>query len=572
MVGSGLRPLPRHRRGWRVPVTVGLVVVVVAAAVISVVLVHEAHVRAAKRSQAQAVSVTRQFLAAWGRQDAAAMAALATPDTAPYVRAEIPKLRSSLQITSATYVPGRVSSTAQPGAPFAAKVVVQGLGTWSYSSRLHLAKVEGHWAVDFTPGTIYPQLATGDTLVRTRTLGTRGVLTTASGGPIRGASAEIDGNLLGGVGTYTAAQAKAAGSTFEAGDVGGLNGLERAFNTTLAGTPGGSLTIRNAAGDTVATLLSSPKTNGQNVALSIDLPTQHAAEAALNAVVTPGQVGSLVAVDVASGKVLALANHPVNGYSFAVHGQFPAGSTFKIITTTAALMNGKTASTVLPCEPTATVDGRVFKNAENESYGPISLAQAFAVSCNTAFVTLSSQLPSGSLTQAAELYGMSPKPLDQQTGPLPISSVGGSVPLPADAADQAAESIGQGRVLVSPLQMASVAAAVGSGTWHQPYVTATPPAGETSNALPTAVVDNLRSFMSLVVSTGTAKNSGLPPGTYGKTGTAEYGTDNPPKTIAWFVGYRGGVAFACQVGGTGVNAGFGADTAAPVVANFLRRL
>ncbi|MGH3743292.1 MAG: penicillin-binding transpeptidase domain-containing protein [Mycobacteriales bacterium] len=573
MVGTGVGGLSRRRRRrWRGPVAIGLVLVVIAAVVITVVEVKAARDRAAKRSQAQAVSVTTRFLAAWGRQDAAAMAGLATPDTAPYVRSEIPKLRASLFITSASYVHGPVSSTSRPGAPFTAKVVVQGLGTWSYSSRLHLQKVDGSWAVDFTPATIYPTLTAADTIVRTRDEGRRGVLTTTSGTPIRGASAEIDGNLLGTVGTYDAAQAKAAGPLFEKGDKGGLNGLERAYNSTLSGTPGGSLTIRDAGGTTVTTLLSSPKTDGRNVALSIDLPTQRAAEAAVTAAIPAGQIGSLVAIDVATGKVLALANHPVNGYGYAVRGQFPAGSTFKIITTTAAIMNGKTASTVLPCEPAATIDGRVFKNAENESYGPLSLAQAFAKSCNTAYVTLSSQIPTGSITKAAELYGMSAAPLSQQAGPLPISSHGGSVPLPSDGADQAAESIGQGRVLVSPLEMASVAAAIAAGTWRQPYVTAAPPPGEKTTALPAAVVSNLRDFTGLVVTSGTAAHSGLPAGTHGKTGTAEYGTANPPKTIAWFVGYQGGIAFACQVGGAGVNAGFGADTAAPVVANFLRRL
>lgn len=572
MAGIGLGALPRRRRRWRLPVAIALVLVVIAAAVITVVEVNAARDRAAKRSQAEAVSVTNRFLAAWGKQDAPAMAALATPDTAPYVRTEIPKLQSSLLITSAAYDHGLVSSTSRPGAPFTAKVVVQGLGTFSYSSRLVLSKVDGHWAVAFTSATIYPTLTGADTIVRKRELGSRGILTTSAGPAIRGASAELDGNLLGSVGTYDAAQAKAAGPLFEKGDTGGLNGLERAYNGTLAGTPGGSLTIRDQAGTTVTTLLSSPKTDGKNVALSLDLSVQRAAEAAVTAAIPAGQIGSLVAIDVATGKVLALANHPVNGYGYAVRGQFPAGSTFKIITTTAAIMDGKTASTVLPCEPTANIDGRGFKNAENESYGPISLAQAFAKSCNTAYVTLSSQIPMGSITKAAELYGMSASPLDQQTGPLPITSYGGSVPLPADGADQAAESIGQGRVLVSPLEMASVAAGIASGTWHQPYVTAAAPSGEKSNALPAAVVSNIRDFMGLVVTSGTAAQAGLPSGTHGKTGTAEYGTGNPPKTIAWFVGYRGGIAFACQVGGAGVDAGFGATSAAPVVANFLRRL
>jgi len=69
-------------------------------------------------------------------------------------------------------------------------------------------------------------------------------------------------------------------------------------------------------------------------------------------------------------------------------------------------------------------------------------------------------------------------------------------------------------------------------------------------------------------SSGTAAGAHLPAGTFGKTGTAEFGTDNPPKTHAWFVGYRGHVAFAVLVEGGGV----GGEVAAPIAATFLRLL
>ena len=67
---------------------------------------------------------------------------------------------------------------------------------------------------------------------------------------------------------------------------------------------------------------------------------------------------------------------------------------------------------------------------------------------------------------------------------------------------------------------------------------------------------------------GTAAGAGLPPGTFGKTGTAEFGTDNPPKTHAWFIGYRGNLAFAVIVEGGGV----GGRVAAPIAARFLNGL
>jgi len=70
------------------------------------------------------------------------------------------------------------------------------------------------------------------------------------------------------------------------------------------------------------------------------------------------------------------------------------------------------------------------------------------------------------------------------------------------------------------------------------------------------------------VTAGTAAGAHLPAGTYGKTGTAEFGADNPPKTHAWFVGYRGPVAFAVLVEGGGV----GGEVAAPIAATFLRLL
>lgn len=67
---------------------------------------------------------------------------------------------------------------------------------------------------------------------------------------------------------------------------------------------------------------------------------------------------------------------------------------------------------------------------------------------------------------------------------------------------------------------------------------------------------------------GTASGAGLPSGTFGKTGTAEYGTANPPKTHAWFIGYRGDVAFAVLV----VGGGIGGTVAAPIAARFLDAL
>jgi cell division protein FtsI/penicillin-binding protein 2 len=118
--------------------------------------------------------------------------------------------------------------------------------------------------------------------------------------------------------------------------------------------------------------------------------------------------------------------------------------------------------------------------------------------------------------------------------------------------------------------MASVAAAVASGQWRAPSLTTAPAApAVTAPALDSGIAATLRQFMASVPQPGgTAAGAGLPPGTFGKTGTAEFGSGNPPQTHAWFIGYRGNLAFAVIVEGGGV----GGRVAAPLAAKFLNAL
>jgi cell division protein FtsI/penicillin-binding protein 2 len=118
--------------------------------------------------------------------------------------------------------------------------------------------------------------------------------------------------------------------------------------------------------------------------------------------------------------------------------------------------------------------------------------------------------------------------------------------------------------------MALAAGAIDSGSWHAP-VLVTDPAGQrsgsTSAALPPGIDTTLRQLMRLVVTSGTGTAANLPGApVYGKTGTAEYGTGTPPPTHAWFVGFRGDIAFAVIVEGGGI----GGQAAAPIAAKFLK--
>ena len=114
--------------------------------------------------------------------------------------------------------------------------------------------------------------------------------------------------------------------------------------------------------------------------------------------------------------------------------------------------------------------------------------------------------------------------------------------------------------------MAEVAAAVASGVWRPAVMSAEPPA-DSPPAVPLGedVAAGLRTMMAAVVAEGTAASAGLPPGTAGKTGTAEVAGQRPH---AWFIGYRGSIAFAVFVR----NAGAGGQVAAPLAARFLAAL
>lgn len=549
---TGFAPSSRRRRGRHRARTIGIVVVVVAlvAGGASYVLVGRAANRTKDR-HARAAGVA--YLAAWGALDQASAPgtaaearlrqALAGGAQVQPVLTAITTSRDSLRITTAHYTPGPLARKGVAATmPYTASLTLAGLGApFTYSGTLSLAEAGGTWKVTPSVGSVYPGMTAGQYLGRTGSTAARGRLLDIHGTPLS-TDSDLAGNLV--------------------GQITPASGLERVYDGRL--TPSGGAVVleaavagKKAAGRVVRTLRTYPMAAGADVTTTLDLTVQRAGEAAMAPVT---QNGALVAIDTRTGGVLALVSHPSFGAARAVRNLYPPGSTFKIITTTAALMSGQSANQKLACTPTVTVDGRVFHNAEAEQFGTIPLSDAFAQSCNTAFINLEKTLPAGALGRAAQLYGFN------AGQPLPIKSAGGSFPPATDPVVAAAAAIGQAQVQASPLQMASVAAAVASGTWRQPFVTGS--TAPTSHALPAGVAATLRGFMRDVVTAGTAAVVPFPGVVYGKTGTAEFGTANPPQTHAWFVGFRGTVAFAVLV----EDGGFGATTAAPAAARFLAAL
>jgi cell division protein FtsI/penicillin-binding protein 2 len=377
------------------------------------------------------------------------------------------------------------------------------------------------------------------------------------------------GILVGKLGDATAEDLKELGAPYQAGDRVGHGGFEQAFERQLAGTPGGEVRVVTQPASGAAqgqdagagqVLHTFPGKDGSPVHTTLDPRVVRAAEKALAGV---GKPAALVALEPSTGAVRAAVNWPLgSSFNRALIGRYPPGSTFKVVTAAALLGGGLRPGDRVTCPKQAQVGGRTFHNFEGEVLGAIDFTKAFADSCNTAFVQLAGRrLDGAKLAAAAEGFGFEAEP---STG---LPAITGRFPAPGDDAELAAAAIGQGRVVVSPLLMAGVAGAVQNGTWRPPRLAAEAKTSEPRRLDP-RVAASLRGLMGAVVRVGTAAPARLPGGTAGKTGTAEFGTGNPLPTHAWFIGFRGNLAFAVVVDGGGV----GGRVAAPIATRFLNAL
>jgi hypothetical protein len=334
-------------------------------------------------------------------------------------------------------------------------------------------------------------------------------------------------------------------------------GLEAAFDDQLTGSEvvrvglaevtGGELTVEIAEAQAEA---SAP------VATTIDIAVQRAIENALAEVELPA---AIVAVDGADGAVLGTASRPLTGYDRARAGRYPPGSVFKLVTLEAALAAGYDLDDEVACPGRVVVGGLAVPNAGGFDLGTVTLGEAFAASCNTTFASLAAELGDEAIEEAAARFGFDQEPLH------PLGAFGGSVPSPQDTAERAATGFGQGRVEASVLHLASVAAAVTTGVWHQPYVLVDDGPGS-SQALATGAAERLRTAMRRVVTEGTGTDAAVDGvELLGKTGSAEAGDG---VTHAWFVGAAEGLGFAVLVEG----GGSGGQVAGPIAARFVAEL
>ncbi|NYJ04242.1 penicillin-binding transpeptidase domain-containing protein [Petropleomorpha daqingensis] len=355
---------------------------------------------------------------------------------------------------------------------------------------------------------------------------------------------------------------------YAAGDQLGLSGLQKAFQEQLTGTPGFTVAVAStdaSTGDQGRQIASVAPKPGTPIQTPLVPAIQNAADAAVAGQQLPTHI---VVVRPGTGEVLAVSSNPAADPGNALRGQFPPGSSMKTMTATALLSAGTvTPDTTVPCPGTTTVDGREFENEDQFDLGTVSLTEAFAQSCNTSFIQLGVQLPDDALAKAAASYGVG------SDWHLPIGIFSGTVPADATGTTKAADQIGQGQVLMSPAQMALVAAGIASGKPAAPVeVVGADAAGPAPTGPAQQVLDALRPMMRQVVLTGTAKALGDRGEVYGKTGTAEFGDKTPPDAHGWFVGYQlggpqGDIAFACLVEG-----GQSSSAAVAVIDAFLGNL
>ena len=368
----------------------------------------------------------------------------------------------------------------------------------------------------------------------------------------------------------------------------GATGTERALDGVLSGRRGVPL-----ATQVLRALAGGPRRGG-DVQLTIDSGLQEVADRAIGSA-----QGAVVVLDVRTGAVLALLSKPYFDpgrvdeewsrlsqgetrplYNRVSQGLYVPGSTFKVVTAAAALESGILQASTMVSDPTGetTVDGFRITDAERPPRPTFDFAHAFAWSSNVVFSQVGLQLGEARLREYAGRFGMGTQlPFELETSPTSISR---TTPMPRVLV--ASTAFGQGELLMSPLQMALVAAAVArDGDVPRPHVVAevrdagggvlqrARPAS-LGRAIAPATAASLRSMMGLAVEEGFARNAAVPGVRVGgKTGTAQSLPGMPDHS--WFIGIapvdqpRVAVAVIMEF------SGWGALEAAPAARQVLER-
>ena len=353
----------------------------------------------------------------------------------------------------------------------------------------------------------------------------------------------------------------------------GISGLEQALNDRLAGKPGGSLLAVAGDGSSVRTLAESKPQPGAPVKTTIDPDLQETAVAALG-----GRSGGVAVLDTRNGDVRALA-----GQAFSAPQ--PPGSTFKVVTTTAALEAGAVSlDDEFEISDGINVGGRFLNNANGEFCGG-TFRESFAASCNAVFAPLGPAVGNDKLVETAEAFGFNSPPT--LYAPRIVSEVEpeeSTIPTEiGEEIDLGVSAIGQGEVLATPLEMASVSQTVANGGVRLPNSIVLNkklrPDAEPVRVMSKKTAGELTELMIGVVTAGTGTAGAIAEAQVaGKTGTAELGpkpgeedSDNPVQIKdAWFTAFAPAEKPRLAVGVLLIEAeAAGGEVAAPIASEVL---
>ena len=368
----------------------------------------------------------------------------------------------------------------------------------------------------------------------------------------------------------------------------GRSGIEKAYEAHLRGEWGGQQVEVNAAGQVQRVLGDKPARAGKDLRLTLDLPLQQAAERALDKV---GK-GAIVAMDPQTGAIRAMASRPnfnpnlfspgptmaeweaLNGPNAPLLNRafqgFPPASTFKIITTIAALESGKyNANSKVMTMNSFCYAGLCY--GDHGAHGAIGFPMALAVSSNTFYYQLGLQIGPDQLFTAARRLGYGSVTGLELRGEESSGLLGDQawkkrvLGEPWTPVDTITSSIGQGALQVTPIQMARMYAAVANGGWLVTPHLVERPTPRRWLALKPVTLAVVRDGLRQVVTKGTAtllNDPKLPP-VAGKTGTGE---DPPRPDHAWFGGYAPADKPSLVIVAFGENSGgYGGTVAAPMV-------
>jgi peptidoglycan glycosyltransferase len=528
------------------------------------------------RHESDAEKSAKAFARDWSSGDYAAMYRRLSPDAQKRFSAAAFRsayARNGMTATAQRWTIGKANSRGDDTYAIPVTVATRVFGDINGEVRLQTSDA----GVEWRPYMSFPGTQAGEQLTRTTTLPPRAQLLARDGTPFSKLP-DIAPDVVGDVGTMLPEDsARLTALGYPRGARVGISGLQRFLQERLGGRPGGDL----RAGSRLLAH-SEPKPAGA-VRTTISPAVERAAITAL-----AGRLGGVVALRPRTGEILAFAGIPFSGLQ-------PPGSTMKIITLTGALQSKlATPRTKYPYATSTTLSGVQLDNANGENCGG-TLAQAFAVSCNSVFAPLGAALGGMRLVSMAERFGFN-HPAD-----IPGAAMS-TIPKASEIGDDLAvgsSAIGQGRVQATTLQMAKVAATIAL-QGRAPKLTLALPdrehAAPTTRAIDAKTAHTVRRLMVGVVRDGTGVRAQIPGVTVaGKTGTAELETTKkcPPQppptelgqapipescqdsasrtddTDAWFTSFAPARKPRIVVAVMLVRNGAGGDTAAPAARGVL---